>query len=384
MNESVNASPYLAFWQQGALTLPEPDLIAWASHQRLLPLWVWRAGQLGWEAPSTLARAAQAARYHEQAQQMLAEQQLCALGRLAQTLDIPLVLVKGAAIAQAYPAPWMRAYNDIDLLIAEEHLTEFLPAVAGLGYTWTEASPGQRGWHLPPLSPQDTGLKLEVHTALARDKGHPWFTLAQWRAGLRPFAAFPGLWIPDPVDHALYVIHHAIVHHVLTLGFLPCVDLKFWTQSWDLSDWQFLSTKAQAANLHHAVSLALALTTWVWDDPWPAEVQSLFLSPPEAILAGAQRSVLGENVRRVPQLWRDMPERNLRGFLKYAGLVLLGDLEMRRALPFGEKLRFYLHRPFQLLAHHGPTVWRLLRGERRTRQAWRTQQQLQSWLRDED
>lgn len=380
----MNTSPYLAFWQQGAVTLPEADLIAWANRQRLLPLWDWRAKQLAWEIPAALARAALAARYREQAPQTLAERQLCALGELAHALDIPLVLVKGAAIAQVYPAPWMRAYNDIDLLVAEENLTDFLPALTDLGYTWAEALSGQRGWHLPPLSPTDAGLKLEIHTALARDQGRSWFTLAQWRDGLRPFAAFPGLYVPDPVDHALYVIHHAIVHHVLTLGVLPFVDLKFWTQSWTLSDWQSLSAKAHSAGLPRAVALALALTAWVWEAPWPADVQQLFPPPPDAILTSAQHSVLGEGVQRVPQLWRDVPERSLRGFLKYAGLVLLGDPEMRRALPLGEKLRFYMHRPFQLLTRHGPALWRLVRGERQTRRTWRIQQRLQTWLRGGD
>lgn len=376
-------SPYLALWQRGDCALPERDLLAWAQGQRLLPLLLWRAQQSGWALPAALARTARDARYREQAQQMLAEDQLRALGALAQRLDIPLVLVKGACVARAYPETWLRPYTDIDLLIAEERLADFLPAVIDLGYTWMAATTGQRGWHLPPLAPQTTGLKLEVHTALAREKGRSLFTLEQWAAGLRPFTPFPGLWVPDPVDHALYLIHHAAVNHELTLGLLPFIDLKFWTQLWGEAEWQTMADRARVFDLRRATGLALALAAWVWDTPWPVATRQLFPLPPDEILMTAQRVVTGEHVQKLPRVWHDLPERNLRGLVKYLNLILLGDPVTRQALPPKEKLRFYLHRPFQLLTNHGPTLWRLVRGERRTRDAWRVQKKLQTWLGDE-
>lgn len=383
MDQAGVYAPYVALWRQGDCLLPERALLAWAQSQRLLPLLFWRAKKAGWTLPDALTRAAQNVRYREQAQQMLAEDQLRALGVLAQRLDIPLVLVKGACVARAYPETWLRPYNDIDLLIAEEHLPHFLSAVLDLGYTWLGALTGQRGWHLPPLAPKTTGLKLEVHTALARERGRSLFTFDQWTAGMRPFAPFPGLWIPAPVDHALYMIHHAIVHHELTLGFLPFIDLAYWTQSWEEAEWQALVDQAHAFDLHRTVGLSLALMAWVEDIEYPRKAQQLFPVPPDDILEAARRIVIGAGAQKMPHLQRDLPERNLRGLLKYLSLVLFGDPVTRQALPRGEKIRFYLRRPFQLLSNHGPTLWRLMRGERRTRDAWRVQQRLQTWLRDE-
>ncbi len=379
----ANTSPYLALWQHGHLLASERHLLAWAQAQRLLPLLLWRAQQAGWELPAAVVQAARAARYRVQAHHLLAEAQLRALGEVAQELRIPLVLVKGACVAHAYPETWLRSYNDIDLLIAEENLVVFLPLVFDLGYTWLEAATGQRGWHLPPLTPQSAGLKLEVHTALAREKGRDLFTCAQWSTGLRPFDPFPGLWIPDPVDHALYLIHHAVVHHALAMGLLHIVDLKFWTQAWGESEWQALETQARVLDLHRATGLALALAAWAWDTPWPAEVQQRFPVPPEAILTTTQRIVTGESVQKLPYVQRDLSERSLRGWIKYASLVLFGDPAVRQTLPRREKFRFYLHRPFQLLSNHGPTLWRLARGDRQTRDAWQVQQSLQTWLDDE-
>lgn len=376
-------APYLALWRQGDCLLPERALLAWAQSQRLLPLLLWRGKKAGWALPDALTRAAQNVRYREQAQQMLAEDQLRALGALAQKLDIPLVLVKGACVARAYPETWLRPYNDIDLLIAEEHLPYFLPAVLDLGYTWLGALTGQRGWHLPPLAPKTTGLKLEVHTALARERGRSLFTFGQWTTGIHPFIPFPGLWVPDPVDHALYMIHHAIVHHELVMGFLPFIDLAYWTQSWGEVEWQALAEQARTFDLYRVASLSLSLTAWLSDIVWPRTVQQLFPVPPDDILLAARRIVIGAGTAKLPHLQRDMPERNLRGLLKYLGLILLGDPVTRQALPRSEKIRFYLRRPFQLLSNHGPTLWRLVRGERRTRAAWQVQRRLQAWLRDE-
>ncbi len=377
-------SPYFALWLRGECAAPEQHLLAWAHSQRLLPLLLWRAQQQEWNLPPSFARAARDARYREQAQQMLAESQLRALGTLALSLNIPVVLVKGASVAQAYPEPWMRPFSDIDLLVAETHLPVFLDALIDAGYGWIETMVGQRGWHLPPLAPKGAGLKIEVHTSLAREREQALFTFEQWRDALQPWALVPGLWLPDPVEHALYMVHHAVAHHELTLGLLPFADLKFWTQSWDLYAWQRLAAKSMLVGLHRAVGLALALTAWMWDTAWQAEIQQLFPSPSSEILITARRIVLGEGVQKLPRVWRDLPERNVRGMLRYLNLILLGDPDTRRALPWKERVKFYLHRPFQLVRNHAPTLWRLARGDRRTCQAWQVTRQLQQWMSDSE
>lgn len=324
------------------------------------------------------------ARYREQARQTLAEGQLRALGALAQSLNIPVVLVKGASVARAYPEPWMRPYTDIDLLVAEAHLADFLAAMTAQDYTWMETVVGQRSWHAPPLAPKNTGVNVEVHTALAREREQALFTFEQWRDTLQPWTSAPGLRVPDPVDHAIYLVHHAVVHHELTLGLLLFADLHFWTQRWEIHAWQQLATKASSVGLRRATGLALALTAWVWDTAWTAEVQQLFPFPSDEVLRAAQYIVIGVDVQKMPGVWRDLTERNARGLLKYLSLILLGDPDTRRALPWKDRARFYLRRPFQLLRNHALTFWRLARGERRTRAAWQMQRQLQQWIRSSD
>ncbi|HOT90415.1 MAG TPA: nucleotidyltransferase family protein [Anaerolineae bacterium] len=376
-------SPYLALWLQGECRVSEGNLLAWLRAQRLLPLLMWRAQQQGWDFPSTFVCAAREAQYREQAQQTVAENQLHVFGSLAQSLNIPVVLVKGAAVAQVYPQPWMRPYTDIDLLVSEVHIGDFLAALATLGYVPVEKSVGQRGYHVPPLVPQGVGVKVEVHTALARERERVRFTFEEWYDDLRPWSAAPGLWIPDTTDHALYLIHHAIVHHELMLGLLPIADLYFWTQGWDIYTWQQLACKASTAGLHRVVGLALALMAWAWDIDWPEDICQLFPRPAGDVLKIAQRLVIGEGVQKMPNVWRDLTEHNMRGLLKYLSLVVFGDPGTRRALPWKARARFYLQRPFHLLNHHAPTLWKLLCGDRQTRAAWQAQRRLQAWIQDQ-
>ncbi len=371
---------FLAYWWRGELPQPEGVFLAWAEAQRLLPLLAWRTQSEGGTLPQSLRGAAAQAHYRTAARQALAARQFEALSAAAAALDLPIIVVKGAPVAQIYPAPWMRPYTDIDLLVSEKGAIALLETLRSQGYRMISETLGDRGYHMPALKPPDSGLKLEIHTALARYRGRVWFTAAEWRAGIVPWVSYPGLYCPDPVDHLLYVVHHAVINHNLMMGLLPLADVKFLTAAWSPERWETLARKAADIDLLPMVGLILALTAWFWQDPWPSQISELFPTPPDEVLRTAQHMALGERVERVPQVWRDVPERNLRGGLAYLGLVLLGDPESRRELSWSEKVRFYVHRPFRLLKNYAPAFWKLLRGDRHVRNVWRAQRQLQEWL----
>ncbi len=365
----------LSLWWRGESDQSLPKLLAWATAHRLLPLLAWRATQQGWSLPTPLARAAQQARYQNQAQQALALRQLEGLGQLAQRLDIPIVLVKGPVVAKTYPSPWMRAYKDIDILVAPSDASPLAAALRAQGYQMKVS--GMRGFHLPPLSPESPGLRIEIHTLLIQDVDD--FTIARWRAGLQNWDLLPGIQAPHPVDHFLYLVAH-LMKHRLNIGLLSLADLKFWTADWAESEWQTLSARAEAARMIHVVGLALSLAAWFWDEAWPSEVSMLFPSPPPDVMTTAQRIICGELVQRMPSVWRDLPGRDVRGVLSYARVVLFGDSPARQQLQGWERVAFFLRRPFSLLKHHGPALWRLLTREPATQSAWTAQRQLYDWL----
>jgi len=374
---------YLALWWHGECRLPEDELIAWAGRQRLLPLLGWRAEEQGRQLPETLTEAIRRARMVVAVRQALADRQLQGLGETANRLGIPVVLVKGAAAAAAYPEPWMRPHGDIDLLVDPSDAARLLDALKAQGYTYAESAEGHRAWHFPPLVlASRQGARIEVHTALAREGGRLRFTVAQWRDNLCPLGAYPGLHAPGPADHILYLIHHALVHHELLFGLQPYMDIGFWSQGWNADDWRVLHAATLDAAMGNAVALALALTAWLWQRPLPG-ADAGFTQPPDALLSEAKRTVVGQSTGpSLPHVWRDVPPRAQGGLVRYAALILYGDPAQLRELTPKERFTYHLRRPSELLRNHGNVVWRLLRGDPAARAAWRTQRDLQTWLRE--
>lgn len=381
MTMAASLDDTLALWWHGEVRLPESELIAWARRQRLLPLLGWRAQQLGWELPVAMTEAIRRSRMAVAAQQALTHQQLRTLGEIAQHLAIPVVLVKGAAAAEAYPEPWMRPYGDIDLLIDEADAAPLLQALKEQGYTYAESARGHRAWHFPALFPPGPGPRLEVHTALARERARVLFTVSQWQEALRPAAVHPSLATPSPVDHVLYLVHHAVIHHGLEMGLQGCADVGFWTRNWSSVEWQELDDKAKDLQLSNATSIFLELTEWFWGDGFLSRTTPL-LDTPGALWQNAIDTIgQGAASERLPHFWRDLPGHDGRGVPSYLRTVIFGDPAQLRELTPRERLAFYLRRPVELLRNHGPALWQLVYGDPATRTAWHAQRDLQAWLR---
>lgn len=380
----MDESPYLNLWWNGETDFPCDKLIAWAQAQRLLPLIGWRAEQHGWALPPQLQDAVRQARYRASARQLLATRQLHELAEIARFQRIPVVIVKGQVVAEVYPSATLRIYNDLDLLVPPSAVPALTHALRQHGYTVPLT--GGRAFHLPPFNPPGAGLRLEVHTAMKKGGTGDAFTFAQWADGLRPWTSLPGLLVPNPVGHWLYLVSHALEHHECEMGLLPLADLKFWTDIWTAQEWESLATRAKAGGWEQLVGLALALVAWFWQTPWSSEIASRFPEPPEDILRWAQAVTSGEAETEslLPNLWRDLPERSVRGWSAYAQLVLLGDPVTRRNIPWPKRLLFYLRRPVYLVRNHGPALWQLLRGQRKSRETWQAQRKMASWLRSSE
>jgi len=377
----------MGVWWRGEVALPVDDAVAWLRGQRLLALMGWRAEQTGWDLPIELAHEIRLRRIRIGAGLTWVEQQLRALGETALELGITVVLVKGAAAGQVYPAPWMRPFGDIDLLAGPGETQRLFEALLAAGYEQEAGTEGMRGWHLPPLVPPGGratgGTRVEIHPALAQEGGRWLFTLAEWQDGLQPLPNTPGLWVPAAVDHALYIVHHAVIHHELEMGLQGAADLWFLTAGWGEGEWEALANAAEGAGMTRAVGLLAALTAWFWDAP-DYEGARRFPTPPDEVLAPAQGVMAGVRRReRMPRAWRDAESWDLRGALKYLRVVLLGDTGQLSELPLRARVRYHMKRPAELWRNHGPAVWGLLTGKPAARDAWAEARALQGWLRGE-
>ncbi len=83
----------------------------------------------------------------------------------------------------------------------------------------------------------------------------------------------------------------------------------------------------------------------------------------------------------MPNLWRDLPGRDLPSLLRYLRLLLVANAEQQRGLTRRQRALYYLRRPFRLLKHYTPALWGLLRRRPGDRAAWEARRDLMAWLR---
>jgi hypothetical protein len=94
--------------------------LAAASAHRLRPMLAWRLRQTGELAcwPAAVRQSLADAERAEAALEIVRRRELSQLVRAFATADVPLLLIKGAALAYAiYPEPWLRPREDTDLLV---------------------------------------------------------------------------------------------------------------------------------------------------------------------------------------------------------------------------------------------------------------------------
>ena len=90
---------------------------------------------------------------------------------LARKQDIPIVLLKGISIADdLYLQPHHRLMGDIDVLAPVERARELQDALSGIGYRSPEGPQAttlaEGHHHLPEIRHPESGISVEIHTAL--------------------------------------------------------------------------------------------------------------------------------------------------------------------------------------------------------------------------
>lgn len=83
--------------------------------------------------------------------------------------DVPVVVLKGMSVSQAYPSAHLRPMRDIDVLVPPHLVSTAIAACRRLGYVDDPAAaPGEydQHHHATPLVHQRTGIWLEIHHRL--------------------------------------------------------------------------------------------------------------------------------------------------------------------------------------------------------------------------
>jgi hypothetical protein len=166
---------------------------------------------------------------------------------------------------------------------------------------------------------------------------------------------------------------HAVGQHTLCVGVRWLYDLSCWTREWTDETWTALVARAEAWGLTPVVRLTSALWIWVQELPWESLPLARVVEPPPAeIAAVAQHVMLDGMAVGLPAVWRDSVGKDARGWLRYGWAVLSRGGEI--GLPGVPKRAVYLVR------QHGPSLWKLLRGDAQTESVWEQQRALYTWL----
>ena len=195
---------------------------------------------------------------------------------------IAALWLKGARLAQLYPAPELRPMRDLDLLVREGELERALGALRALGYRSTEPGRAADWHHLPPLV-HDELTPIELHrrlwTASPRQPGDLWERAVRHDGALYPCTA----------HLAAHCAVHGVISHRLDAGPAMLLDMAMLADAG--LDWSRVREAARADGWEAAGALLIALTDR-WLRPGLAGRAAFAARVPEDVMAAAPSLLL--------------------------------------------------------------------------------------------
>ncbi len=247
----------------------------------------------------------------------------------------PIILLKGAALALTlYDDPAVRPMNDIDLLIAPDHLLSVVERMRGAGYEERSLSDGDEVGYLHHFIFTDamTGVRFELHHTLpllpSDADALGWF-LTQTQP--HEFAGKPFLTL-SPEAQLLHLASHAVLEHGGPEGALGVwfYDIDQLIRKWgDEMDWDETLARARALAWEAALHEAILLAQHYFTTPAPPAIRD----------------------------WLQLPVESLRGYntmrqmTSPARSTSLTALHILRGLPWRQRIRQSAHMLFPSRAY---------------------------------
>jgi hypothetical protein len=318
--------------------------------------------------------------------------------RALREVEIPVILLKGACLAEeVYGNIALRPMGDVDLLVKKEDMTNAVRVLSKLGYSarydFSIEDENAVYHHLPPLTGPKK-LTIEVHWNIV-DFEH-FYVLEEnevenlWiRARPLVIGGAPVLML-SPEDLLLHLCLHLSLQHLFDMRLRGFLDLERVVKCYrNAIDWESLWERARRWGVERAVGLTLHLA-----DQWVG------LSLPERlkhdwILKSLDSDLLNWIEARI--FGEAMP---------YTGMANLTELIACKGIPAKVKVlwqRFFLpitvlSRQHNIEAHswkvylyypvgwmrlfkiYGPIVWSALRGDAKVKPDAQRENALRQWL----
>lgn len=227
-------------------------------------------------------------------------QELERIGRHLGQRDIPLLILKGAALATTiYHDPALRFMGDLDVAVPPDQAQEALTLLQADGYELEEHTEletaglaetellRQQGWHVRLVrAVHGKKVDLEFHwplrqQVLVNQVAH--LDVQQVWATAVPLKSEANLWQPAPAMMLLHLcLHTGFQHRFSDLGLRHYLDIDRLLRAYrhEPGWWELFVTQANTARASHASYFCLLLTQRLLGTPLPAAVMAALQPPP--------------------------------------------------------------------------------------------------------
>ncbi len=314
----------------------------------------------GSDLPPAVEHALRSAYYASAARNLLLFRLLEDVLRALHGTGVPVILLKGAALAPAvYGNIALRPMDDLDLLVPQASLETTIRALSALGYapSQPEVRPGilLSFENELVLRQHGAGTPLEVHWSLFDSPYYQqkldlqWF----WESALRLRFEDVPVQVLGPEAQLLYLAGHLFLQHGGTSGRLLWLhDLAEVLYAYrDRLDWNTVLEKAAAYDLISPLQSLLPYVAREWGAPVPEDVLARLR---EQTPSRAERRTIGRLRGAVTpgrRLWSDFCAQNSwRARMRFLWVHLFPSPDYMRSrypafhgpwMPFGYLYRWY-------------------------------------------
>jgi hypothetical protein len=265
------------------------------------------------EWPPEVRQFLQASYYKSAAHNALLFQELERILAAFEAAQIPVIVLKGAALAQIiYPDPGLRPMNDIDLLVKRDNVKKTAEVLSSIEYSdfRVERISGFNelfAYDTKMLGGPDKRIGVEVHWTLvageadARSPSIDWFWEKRTHyKTINAQSTFAGITSISPTAELLYASAHLMLQHPLsTRRLVWFYDLDLLLRKWsDHIDWEALFQQAADFCWGSALQSALQSTQRYFNTPIKLEGLSYSINNTE-IDRALERNQLIEQTRTI-------------------------------------------------------------------------------------
>ena len=368
-----------------------------ARQHGVTPLLYHHLKRLGIALPGELAEKLKQAFLENAARNMRLYQELGKLLLRLQGQDIDVIALKGAHLAEAvYDNIGLRAMGDVDLLVRKDDLLRVEQELLALGYKPDDCNRviAQSNHHFHYTLPKN-GLHVEIHWVLV-ESGLPFQVDVEglWNRAQSVTLAQVSALALSPADLLLHLCLHT-AKHTYNMRIRMLCDIGEVVRRYGTGlDWQEIGTRAWQWGITHAVYVFLRLAQELLEVAvpvdWLASLEPAGID--ERYLVLAHQQILATRMdgsaaqsAQAARLWGPKGLGNKIVIICNSLLPSRESMAIMYPAP-ANSWRIYLYYPVRIkdvLARHGAMLWRLARGDPKTRaSAERTNQvtALRDWL----